>query len=90
MRKRAPLRPAPPPLEANDVAIITGGTIVWFALFLLQLPFYGWFADHHHTWWLWTCLTGGGLGIIGIWYVRRRRDAIRRRLEATPGGGESV
>jgi Protein of unknown function (DUF2530) len=77
-------RPAPPPLEANDVAVVTGGTAVWLVLFLVQLPFYGWFDDHGHAWWVWTCLAGAGLGLIGIWYVRRRRDALRR------GTGESA
>ncbi|MGW0577122.1 DUF2530 domain-containing protein, partial [Streptomyces sp. NPDC002920] len=32
---------APEPLEGPVVATITGGTIVWFVLFLVQLPFYG-------------------------------------------------
>ena len=78
MAKWTPKHEAPEPLEGPVVATITGGTIVWFVLFLVQLPFYGWFADRGHTWWLWTCLAGGGLGIYGIWYVRRRDAAIRR------------
>jgi Protein of unknown function (DUF2530) len=78
---KTPPRAAPPPLEANDVAVVTGGTVVWFVLFLVQLPFYGWFDDHGHTWWIWTCLAGAGLGLIGIWYVRRRRNAMRRDAE---------
>jgi hypothetical protein len=69
MAKWTPRHEAPEPLEGPVVATVTGGTIIWFALFLVQLPFYGWFADHGHTWWLWTCLAGGGLGLIGIWYV---------------------
>ncbi|MDH6518303.1 putative lysophospholipase L1 biosynthesis ABC-type transport system permease subunit [Streptomyces sp. SAI-135] len=68
---------APEPLEGPVVATVTGGTILWFVLFLVQLPFYGWFADHGHTWWLWTCLAGGVLGIYGTWYVRKREAAIR-------------
>ncbi|MFB8016884.1 hypothetical protein ACFC5E_36240, partial [Streptomyces rochei] len=31
-----------------------GGTVLWFVLFLAQLPFYGWFDEHGHTWWVWT------------------------------------
>ncbi len=69
------------------VATITGGTIVWFVLFLVQLPFYGWFDDRGHTWWVWTCLAGGGLGLIGIWYVRRR-DAAIKRARAEEAGTE--
>ncbi len=81
MAKWTPKHEAPEPLEGPVVATITGGTIVWFALFLIQLPFYGWFHDHGHAWWLWTCLAGGGLGLIGIWYVRKRDAAIRRVAE---------
>ncbi|GAA0640584.1 DUF2530 domain-containing protein [Streptomyces thermocarboxydovorans] len=72
---------APEPLEGPVVGTVVGGTIVWFVLFLVQLPFYGWFEEHGHTWWLWTCLAGGGLGLIGIWYVRKRDAAIKRAQE---------
>ncbi|GHF46860.1 hypothetical protein GCM10010218_30180 [Streptomyces mashuensis] len=81
MTKWTPRHEAPEPLEGPVVATVTGGTIVWFVLFLVQLPFYGWFEDHGHLWWLWTCLAGGGLGLIGIWYVRKRDAAIRAARE---------
>ncbi|GAA2644135.1 MULTISPECIES: DUF2530 domain-containing protein [Streptomyces] len=69
---------APEPLEGPVVATVTGGTILWFALFLVQLPFYGWFADQGRLWWVWTCAAGGFLGLIGIWYVRGRDAALAR------------
>jgi hypothetical protein len=78
----SPKREAPEPLEGPIVPTVVGGTILWFALFLAQLPFYGWFDDHGHTWWLWTCLAGAGLGLIGIWYVRRREAAIKSAASA--------
>ncbi|MFI6856922.1 DUF2530 domain-containing protein [Streptomyces sp. NPDC050416] len=92
MAKWTPRHEAPEPLEGPVVATVTGGTILWFVLFLVQLPFYGWFDDHGHTWWVWTCLAGGGLGLIGIWYVRRREAAIKRaaaqhEVTATPPAG---
>lgn len=74
----SPQHEAPEPLEGPVVATITGGTILWFVLFLVQLPFYGWFDSHGHLWWVWTCLAGGGLGLIGIWYVRGRDAALKR------------
>ncbi|MFD9013191.1 DUF2530 domain-containing protein [Streptomyces sp. NPDC059552] len=73
---------APEPLEGPVVATVTGGTILWFALFLVQLPFYGWFADRDQLWWVWTCAAGGFLGLIGIWYVRGREAALKRHAEA--------
>ncbi|MFF5001953.1 DUF2530 domain-containing protein [Streptomyces phaeochromogenes] len=74
----SPKHEAPEPLEGPVVATITGGTILWFVLFLAQLPFYNWFDDHGHLWWIWTCLAGAGLGLIGIWYVRGREAALKR------------
>ena len=71
-------RAAPEPLEGNIVATVVTGTLVWLVLFLGQLPFYGWYADGGHEWWIWTCAAGAGLGVIGIWYVRRREAAARR------------
>ncbi|MBN3928837.1 DUF2530 domain-containing protein [Streptomyces verrucosisporus] len=79
-------REAPAPLEGNVVATVVGGTVIWFTLFLVQLPFYGWFDDHDRTWWLWTCLAGGVLGLYGIWLVRRREAALRRERLARETG----
>ncbi|MCF3963136.1 DUF2530 domain-containing protein [Streptomyces fuscigenes] len=73
-----PKREAPAPLEGPIVATVTAGTIIWSVMFLGQLPFYGWFSDHGHAWWIWTCLAGAGLGCFGIWYVRARDAAIKR------------
>ncbi|MHC0429950.1 DUF2530 domain-containing protein [Streptomyces sp. O3] len=73
---------APEPLEGPVVATVVGGTVIWFVLFLAQLPFYGWFADHDRLWWVWTPLAGAGLGLIGIWYVRKRDAAIKRARAA--------
>ncbi|WP_410538103.1 DUF2530 domain-containing protein [Streptomyces sp. KL2] len=81
-------REAPEPLEGNVVATVVGGTVIWFTLFLVQLPFYRWFDEHGRTWWLWTCLAGGVLGLYGIWFVRRREAALRReRLARETGAG---
>lgn len=78
MAKWTPKHEAPAPLEGPIVPTIIGGTILWLVLFVVQLPFYSWYEDHGHAWWVWTCLAGGGLGFIGIYYVRRRDAAIRR------------
>ncbi|MEV7174321.1 DUF2530 domain-containing protein [Streptomyces sp. NPDC093224] len=82
MAKWTPKHEAPEPLEGPVVATVTGGTILWFALFLVQLPFYSWFADRGQLWWVWTCAAGGFLGLIGIWYVRGRDAALKRHAAA--------
>lgn len=77
-------RAAPEPLEGNVVAAILIGTLVWAVLFVAQLPFYAWFHDRGHAWWIWTCLVGVGLGLLGLGYVRRRAAA-RTRRTSPPG-----
>jgi len=67
------------PLDVDGVRTLAVGTALWLVAFLLLLPFYGRLHDSHHLWWLWTCLAGFGLGIIGWDYCRRRRN--RRRAE---------
>lgn len=74
-------RPDPEPLEADDVKIVGIGTLIWFGLFLLSLPFRDTLDRDGREWWPWCALAGAGLGLLGLWYVRRRRDAIRRRAD---------
>ncbi|WP_369405603.1 DUF2530 domain-containing protein [Streptacidiphilus neutrinimicus] len=78
LMKQTTKLPSAPPMEANDVAIVTGGTVVWLIGFLVLLPFHSSMAAHGRGDWQWICLAGFGLGLIGIWYCRARRDAIRR------------
>ena len=70
-------RPDPPPLETNDVAIVAGGTIAWAAAFVALLVARLAGADVR-TWWLEMCAAGALLGLVGVRYCRRRRDAIAR------------
>ena len=80
-------------MEANDVAIVTGGTVLWLVAFVVLLPFHSRLSAHGDIKWLWTCLAGFGLGLIGIWYCRARRDAIARSRAAAsqaPGAGSAA
>ncbi|ARQ70121.1 DUF2530 domain-containing protein [Streptomyces marincola] len=79
-------REAPEPLEGNVVATVLTGTVVWAVLFVAQAPFWGWYADRGHAWWLWTCLAGTGLGLFGLWFVRRREAALARDRDTGDGG----
>ncbi|MER8183113.1 DUF2530 domain-containing protein [Kitasatospora sp. NPDC094015] len=79
---KTPLHPSPPPLEANDVAIVGGGTVLWFLAFVALVPFQSSLSEHGHGTWPWICLSGGLLGLIGLWYCVSRRSAIRRGREA--------
>jgi hypothetical protein len=63
------------PLDVDGVRTVEVGSALWLLGFLALLPFYGRLADDGRLWWLWTCLTGFGLGLLGLEYCRRRRRA---------------
>ena len=73
-------RPAPPPLEANDqlvTAVITGGWVIALIVLLAirsEIP-------PGDRWWIWTCVTGVGLGVFGLLYtphLKRSRERAAR------------
>jgi drug/metabolite transporter (DMT)-like permease len=63
----------PPPVQINSRRITVVGTALFFAGFLVLLPWYGWLGRHDHRIWLWTCLAGAILGLLGYAIMRRHR-----------------
>ena len=91
------LRPAPPPLEANDqlvTAVITGAWAIGLVTVLVL-------RDHlppGESWWVWVCALGLCMGLFGLWYVprlkRARASSAARRTQAradvTGGSGDQT
>ena len=77
-------RPAPPPLEANDqlvTAAITGGWVIALIVLLAlrsEIP-------PSERWWIWTCVTGVGLGLFGLIYVPRLKRSRERGAQRRAG-----
>jgi Protein of unknown function (DUF2530) len=81
-------RPSPEPLEANDqlvTLVITAGWVIALIVLLAvrtDIP-------ASDRWWIWTCVTGAGLGIFGLLYVphlkrsRARTEERRARERAS-------
>jgi len=61
------------PLDVDGVRTVQVGTGLFLLGFLGLLPFYGRLEESGHTWLLWMCLTGVGLGLLGMEYCKRRR-----------------
>jgi hypothetical protein len=91
-------RPAPPPLEASDRAVILGFTAGWAAALIVLLALWSQ-LPRSDRWWIWTCAAGIAFGLFALWYVPRlkrsreqaadRRAAERRAAQAAgPGAGE--
>lgn len=78
------------PVDTDGVRTVTIGTALWVVALVVLLLFRGRLDEAGNGWWLWTCLAGAGLGLLGIEYTRRRRDAIARvrRYREQRGGGE--
>lgn len=65
------------PLDVDGVRTLLVGTLLWGLGFVALLPFLGELRADGRMWWMWTCLAGFGLGLLGWDYCRRRRN---RRL----------
>ena len=79
------------PLDVNGVRTVAVGSALWVVAFVAMLPFVGTLRDNGQLSWLWTCIAGFGLGLLGLEYCRRRRKALqldpsRRRTETSPLG----
>lgn len=68
------MRPTPPPLEGDIVKLVGVGSLIWVVLFLVA-----WLErdslGEGREWWPWCAIAGAGLGLFGLWYCRRLRDA---------------
>lgn len=71
-------RPDPEPLYVDAVTVVTVGTAIWGVALLASLPFLTQLRAAGHLWWVQTALAGFLLGLAGIAYCRRRRQALRR------------
>lgn len=71
-------RPDPPPLETDDVRIVAAGTGLW-ALALVVLAVLRLAGVDVRDWWLVMCGAGALLGLVGVRYCARRRDALAGR-----------
>lgn len=67
----------PPAVQIKARRIVLIGTVAWFVAFVVLLPCYNWLGHHDHRVWLWTCLAGWVLGLIGLAIMTRHRRAGR-------------
>lgn len=71
------------PLDVDGSRTVGIGVALWALAGVVLLVVYRDELDADgNQWWLWTCLAGVGLGLLGWAYCRRRRDQTRA-LRAT-------
>ena len=56
-------------VDARKVVLL--GTVLFFAAFVVLLPFWSWIGEHGHRVWLWTALAGTVLGLAAMPLIRK-------------------
>jgi hypothetical protein len=69
------------PMRINEAKVIWIGIGLWAAAFVVLLPFRKTLISDGHGWWLYTCLAGAGLGMVGLPMVGRRKTVMARETE---------
>jgi hypothetical protein len=67
-------RPDPAPVRTDDRKAVLTGLVLWLVAVIVLLFFTPELAAAGHTWWLATCASGLGLGLIALVYTNRRHN----------------
>jgi hypothetical protein len=65
------------PLDLSGIPSVITGIVAWAVAFVVLLFFRGRLEADGLDWWLWVPVAGFGLGLIGLWYCKRRWNAIQ-------------
>jgi Protein of unknown function (DUF2530) len=84
--------PALPPVTAGLWHIAVPGTVIWFVGFVVLLFFIPDLQAHDAMIWLWTCLAGFVLGLMGlsVYSLQRRAARLGRRTANQMALDESI
>jgi Protein of unknown function (DUF2530) len=72
------------PVDVDGVRAVAVGTVAWAIAAVVLVVLRGRLAPDVAVQWIWTCVVGAGLGVLGVGYCIRRREAIRRDATRTP------
>lgn len=66
-------RPDPAPVKTDDRKAMLVGIVLWLVGLAELLLFLPMLTEAGNGWWLWTCVTGIALGLVGILYTNWRQ-----------------
>jgi len=72
------------PLDLDAVRTVQVGTALWLVALVALTPFWSRLDDDGHLWWLWTCVAGVVLGVLGVVVTTRRRNRLQSGSTQTP------
>lgn len=64
------------PLDVDAVRTVQIGTVLWAVALVVTLVARDTLQDEGRTWWIWTCVAGVALGLLGLVITVRRRRRI--------------
>jgi hypothetical protein len=70
-QRSAGRRPDPQPLRTNDRVTVLVGIGLWAVALVATLVLHDRLAADGRGWWSWAALSGVGLGLIGLGYLKR-------------------
>lgn len=71
------------PLDVDAVRTVQIGTVLWAIALVVTLVARDALQDAGHSWWIWTCVAGVVLGLIGLVITMRRRRRITGERSTT-------
>ncbi len=78
LRGSGPQQPDPEPLDLDNTRVVLIGTVLWSGALVVLLVAAVLGADVH-GWWLAMCACGAVLGVAGLRFVARHKQALARR-----------
>jgi len=83
-------RPTPPAPRTDDRLAALAGTVVWVLSLAVVLVERDSLVADDRGWWVWCCVAGAVLGLVGLLHLQRReiahRTAVRRERRAARAG----
>ncbi|HEX5017116.1 MAG TPA: DUF2530 domain-containing protein [Actinomycetes bacterium] len=67
------------PLDVDAVRTVQVGTALWAVALVVTFVFRDELKDADREWWIWACIAGFLLGLIGIVITTRRRARLVRQ-----------
>ena len=71
------------PLDVDAVRTVQIGTVLWAVALVVTLLARDTLQDDGRTWWVWTCVAGVVLGLLGLVVTVRRRRRLSAERSAT-------
>ena len=71
------------PLDVDAVRTVQVGTALWAVALVVCLVMRDDLVADGREWWLWTCVAGFVLGVIGVVITSRRRSRLARRSQSS-------